>query len=83
MSHIKIESSCGQHINIVLNDENCVAKSRKHCGKRRKCWLPAHSPFPYNIFESLSSSGSLKAGTVWQGVMKASHFIHYQSLRYF
>ena len=21
-------------------------KSRKHCGKRRKCWLPAFSPFP-------------------------------------
>ena len=19
---------------------------RKHCGKRRKCWLPAFSPFP-------------------------------------
>ena len=21
-------------------------KGRKHCGKRRKCWLPAFSPFP-------------------------------------
>ena len=23
---------------------------RKHCGKRRKCWLPAFSPFPTNVF---------------------------------
>ena len=23
-----------------------LGKGRKHCGKRRKCWLPAFSPFP-------------------------------------
>ena len=27
-------------------DDNCFWKGRKHCGKRRKCWLPAFSPFP-------------------------------------
>ena len=27
-------------------------KSRKHCGKRRKCWLPVFSPFP-SVFHSL------------------------------
>ena len=26
---------------------------RKHCGKRRKCWLPALSPFP-TMFSTLS-----------------------------
>ena len=26
--------------------EICSGKERKHCGKRRKCWLPAFSPFP-------------------------------------
>ena len=24
----------------------CVGKDRKLCGKTRKCWLPAFSPFP-------------------------------------
>ena len=24
----------------------CFGKGRKLCGKRRKCWLPAFSPFP-------------------------------------
>ena len=27
------------------NDEICLRKSRKFCGKRRKYWLPAFSPF--------------------------------------
>ena len=26
--------------------EICFGKGRKHCGKRRKCWLPAFSSFP-------------------------------------
>ena len=26
--------------------QTCFVKSRKPCGKRRKCWLPAFSPFP-------------------------------------
>ena len=26
--------------------EVCYGMSRKHCGKRRKCWLPAFPPFP-------------------------------------
>ena len=26
--------------------ETCLWEGRKHCGKRRKCWLPAFSPFP-------------------------------------
>ena len=29
-----------------LNTEIPFAMVRKHCGKRRKCWLPAFSPFP-------------------------------------
>ena len=28
-------------------------KSRKHCGKRRKCWFPAFSSFP-SVFQKLS-----------------------------
>ena len=26
--------------------EFCFEKGRRHCGKKRKCWLPAFSPFP-------------------------------------
>ena len=33
--------------------EICFGKSRKHCGKRRKCWLPAFSPFPTNFSKGL------------------------------
>ena len=29
-----------------LRFEICFVKSRKHCRKKRKCWLPAFSPFP-------------------------------------
>ena len=30
---------------LHLNGNN-ISKDRKHCGKRRKCWLPAFSSFP-------------------------------------
>ena len=33
--------------------ELCFRKSRKHCGKRRKCWLPAFSPFPTMFSKAL------------------------------
>ena len=35
----------------------CVSKVRKHRGKRRKCWLPAFSPF-LQCFQMDSYSGS-------------------------
>ena len=37
--------------------EICVGKSRKHCGKRRKCWLPAFSPFPTLFSKTFFSRG--------------------------
>ena len=33
-----------EKINVALKLK-CFGKGRKHCGKRRKCWLPAFSPF--------------------------------------
>ena len=30
----------------VCEKLNWFGKGRKHIGKRRKCWLPAFSPFP-------------------------------------
>ena len=35
-----------------------LKKSRKYCGKRRKCWLPAFSPFP-TMFSKVFSSGGV------------------------
>ena len=43
---IQILSTCRGQNNSDSKIEICVGKSRKHCGKRRKCWLPAFSPFP-------------------------------------
>ena len=30
----------------IKTDKICICMVRKHCGKRRKCWEPAFSPFP-------------------------------------
>ena len=30
----------------MYGNKFCHGKSRKHCEKRRKCWLPAFSDFP-------------------------------------
>ena len=45
VSHIQIQSICRGQIKGDQNDKICLGKDRKHCGKRRKCWLPAFSPF--------------------------------------
>ena len=37
---VEIESICRQ-IECDSKTEICFGKGRKHCGKRRKCWLPA------------------------------------------
>ena len=34
---------------------------RKHCRKRRKCWLTAFSPFPTMFFQRLLYPGCLKS----------------------
>ena len=36
----------GDKINVSKKFKFLLGKVRKHCGKRRKCWLPAFSPFP-------------------------------------
>ena len=40
----KLKAFADNEINVTENLKfgNC----RKHCGKRRNCWLPAFSPFP-------------------------------------
>ena len=39
-------SKCGIVWQWVRQSKISFEKGRKHCGKRRKCWLPAFSPFP-------------------------------------
>ena len=34
--------------------ENSFGQDRKHCWNRRKCWLPAFSPFPTMISKVFS-----------------------------
>ena len=41
----KFKAFADAKISITQKLKFSVGKSRKHCGKRRKCWLPAFSPF--------------------------------------
>ena len=41
----KIERICRQQNKYNLTTDVLFGMGRKHCGKRRKCWLPAFSPF--------------------------------------
>ena len=43
---VQIESFCRQQNKCDSKTEICLCKGGKHCGKRRKCWLPACSPCP-------------------------------------
>ena len=44
-------------INVTKKLKSVLERFEKHCGKRRKCWLSAFSPFPQNIFKSFLSQG--------------------------
>ena len=54
---VQIQSICRRQINSDSKFEIYVGKSSKQCGeKRRKCWLPAFSPFPTMFSEAFFSS---------------------------
>ena len=42
---------------IILKIKIRVEKSRKHCGERRKCCLPAFAPFPLMFSKAFFSRG--------------------------
>ena len=48
----KLKALADDKINVSEKLKFCVGKGRKHCGKRRKCWLPAFSPFPTMFLKS-------------------------------
>ena len=56
---VQIQSICRRQNKYKLKAEFHCEIGRKHCGKRRKCLLPAFSHFP-SIF-----SGSFNAWIVW------------------
>ena len=64
--HLQATNRCN------LTTEIPFGKVRKHCGKRRKCWLPAFSPFP-TLFSNASFPGSLKVEIVWERVNSLPH----------
>ena len=42
----KLKGFADEKINVDSKIEIWFEKARKHCGIRRKCWLPVFSPFP-------------------------------------
>ena len=42
----KLKPIADDKINVTEKLKFDFGKGRKHYGKRRKCWLPAFSPFP-------------------------------------
>ena len=43
---VQNKSICRQQNKCDSKTEICFGKGRKHCEKRRKCWLPAFFQFP-------------------------------------
>ena len=58
----QIKSTCRRQFRYYWNCDLCLQSGRKHFGKRRKCWLPAFSFFPHNVFKRHLPLGSLKSG---------------------
>ena len=51
---VQIKRICSRQNKCERKIEIWFGKGRKHCGKRRKCWLPAFSPFPSMFSKGLS-----------------------------
>ena len=61
----KLKAFADDKINVTKNIEICYENGRKHCGRRRKCWLPSFSPFPTMFSKGFLVPGLLKVGIVW------------------
>ena len=48
---------CKRQKKSDLKIEICLGEGRKICEKRRKCWLPAFSPFPTMFSKSFFHRG--------------------------
>ena len=45
----------------IIVIEIYLEKKKKHCGKRRNCWLPAFSPFPTMFSKTFLISRGVKS----------------------
>ena len=54
---VQIETICRWQNECGSDDDFHLWQGRKHCGKRRKCWLPAFSPFPTVFSEGFLPQG--------------------------
>ena len=64
---VQIQSICRQVNKCNRKVRICFEKGRKHCGKRRKWWLPAFSPFP----TMFSKAFSVKIVKSWDSLVKS------------
>ena len=60
----KLKAFADDNINMAEKLKFVFGRVENRLGKRRKCWLPAFSPFP-TLFSKIYSSGSLKVWIVW------------------
>ena len=58
MTQYKLKALADEKINVT-QFETCCLKGRKHFWKRRKCWLPAFSPF-LKMFSKVSFLNVIK-----------------------
>ena len=61
---VQIESICRRQTRCNLKIEILLGMGRKHCEKRRKCWLPGFSPLP-TMFSKSIFFGVVKSRMVW------------------
>ena len=64
---VQIESICRRQNRCNWKIEICFRKGGKCCGKRRKCWLPAFSPFPTMFLDGFFLEGG-SCVAQWQSV---------------
>ena len=53
----KLKAFADDKISLTEKLKYVSWERRKHCGKRRKCWLPALSPFPTMFSKRLLIQG--------------------------
>ena len=64
---VRIENICRPQFHCGSKDAISLWRDRKHCGKKRKCWLPAFSSFS-PVFSKAFYLGHLKLPLCGQGV---------------
>ena len=59
---VQIGSTCRQQNQFDSKIENCFQQVRKHCGKKKKCWIPAFSPFSHCFQKGSKNQGLFGKG---------------------